>query len=247
MHVYTWLMLEQIFLSSSLILDMKSGQYCGSWGEEESTQEKKTNFIGLFLLSQNQLRGVDWSVLHCLVLGFFPLKYLCCFCSEGRYRIPYKQTARRSVGAEIKEESRGKKPFWSKEKAHMGPTYQVSVDDRVLFQISHPFTHIQAHPQQGFPGEAAPLAPEVVGQAAVLHELEHQADGSILKAHPVKLDQLGVRQLPVGQGGKEVEIVPAILTARVLHTAVYATVLHPAHCKDQLCRCVDQGLNIIPF
>lgn len=84
----------------------------------------------------------------------------------------------------------------------MGPTYQVSVDDRVLFQVSHSLTDIQAHPQQGFPGEAAPLAPQVVGQAAVLHELEHQADGSDLKAHPIELDQLGVRQLPVGQGGK---------------------------------------------
>lgn len=101
-----------------------------------------------------------------------------------------------------RERKQRKKPIWSKEKVHVGPTYQVSVDDRVVFQISHSFTHIQAHPQQGFLGEAAPLAPEVVGQAAVLHELEHQADGSILKAHTIKLDQLGVRQLPVGQRGK---------------------------------------------
>lgn len=54
------------------------------------------------------------------------------------------------------------------------------------------------------------------------------------------------------EGGKEAEIgsVPAILTARVLYTAIYATVLHPAHCKGQLglhSRCVDQGLSVIPF
>lgn len=63
-------------------------------GSKRVHSGKKDKCYGLFLLSQNQLRGIDCSVLLDLFSGFFffsPLKYLCCFCSEGRYRISYKQ------------------------------------------------------------------------------------------------------------------------------------------------------------
>lgn len=87
--------------------------------------------------------------------------------------------------AEIKE---GNKASWSGENVCQGATYQVSVDNRIFFQISHSFAHILAHPQEGFFWKSAPLAPEVVRQATVLHELKHQAYGSVLKAHAIKLD-----------------------------------------------------------
>lgn len=103
--------------------------------------------------------------------------------------MPCQQIGRRSVKAEIKEgREHREKPSWSREKVYVGPTYQVSVDDRILFQISHSLAHILAHPQQGFLWKTASLAPEVVRQAAILHELKHQAYGSVLKAHAIKLD-----------------------------------------------------------
>lgn len=103
--------------------------------------------------------------------------------------MPCQQIGGRGVKAEIKEgRKHGEKPTWSRGKVCVGPTYQVSVDDRVLLQISHSFTHILAHPQQSFLWKSAPLAPEIVGQAAILHELKHQTYGTVLKAHTIKLD-----------------------------------------------------------
>lgn len=77
------------------------------------------------------------------------------------------------------------------------------MNDMVLLQISHPFTHVLAHAQESLLGEAASLGPEVNGQTAVLHELEHQAHGGLLHAHPEQLHQLGMRQFPAGEVGAE--------------------------------------------
>jgi hypothetical protein len=37
----------------------------------------------------------------------------------------------------------------------------------------------------------------------MLHELEHQADGGLLQAHPIELDQFGVRQFPGGRKARD--------------------------------------------
>lgn len=76
------------------------------------------------------------------------------------------------------------------------PSYQVSVDDTRLFQVGHALTHVQAHAQQGLGSKEPPLAAQVIWQAAVFHELKHQADGGLLQAHSIELDQLGVREFP---------------------------------------------------
>lgn len=61
------------FLSSSLILDMKSGQYCGSWGAKESTQEKKDKFYGLVSSLSKAVKGnrLISAPVQCLVWWFF--------------------------------------------------------------------------------------------------------------------------------------------------------------------------------
>lgn len=75
-------------------------------------------------------------------------------------------------------------------------SYQVSVDDTRLFQVGHALTHVQAHAQQGLCSKETPLTSKVIRQAAVLHELKHQADGGLLQAHPIELHQFGVREFP---------------------------------------------------
>lgn len=73
------------------------------------------------------------------------------------------------------------------------------MDDTRLFQVGHALTHVQAHAQQGLCSKEPPLAAQVIRQAAVLHELKHEADGSLLQAHPIQLDQFGVREFPGGK------------------------------------------------
>lgn len=75
-------------------------------------------------------------------------------------------------------------------------SYQISVDDTRLFQVGHAFTHVQAHAKQGSCRKEPPLAAQVIRQAAMLHELKHEADGGLLQAHPIELDQFGVREFP---------------------------------------------------
>lgn len=79
------------------------------------------------------------------------------------------------------------------------PSYQVSVDDAHLFQVGHALTHVKAHAQQGLCSKEPPLVAQVIRQAAVFHELKHQADGGLLQAHPIELDQFGVREFPGGK------------------------------------------------
>lgn len=67
-------------------------------------------------------------------------------------------------------------------------SYQVSVDDTLLFQVGHALTYVQTHAQQGLRGKEPPLATQVVWQAAVLHELKHQADGGLFQAYSIELD-----------------------------------------------------------
>lgn len=77
------------------------------------------------------------------------------------------------------------------------------MDDTSFFQVGHALTHIQAHAQQGLRSKETPLTSKVIRQAAVLHELKHQADGGLLQAHPIELHQFGVREFP---GRKRQEI-----------------------------------------
>jgi len=257
--------LKQVFLASSLTLDTKSVQSLGTVGagalREQKSPLRKTDKLSVLVSSlSNTFKGNR--LISAPRDAFFSPKYWCCFCSKGRYWIPCQWMGRRSVKAEIKEGRKHReKPSWSRGKTCLGPTYQISVDDTVLFQISHSFTHILAHSQQGFLWKTAPLAPEVVRQAPILHELKHQANRSVLKAHAVKLDELGVRQLPVGRGGKveeeaEIGSVPSVLMAHVLYTAACVTLLHLALQRPTMKAvrriCVDQvshqiALLMIPF
>lgn len=77
------------------------------------------------------------------------------------------------------------------------PDYQISVEEVGALQVGHPLADVHAHVQQCLLRQAAFPGPQVVGEAAVLHELEHQAQGGTLAAHSVELNQLVVRQLPV--------------------------------------------------
>lgn len=79
-------------------------------GSKRIHSGKKDKFYRLVSSLPNTIKGNRF--ISAPGLGF-SLKYLCCFCSKGRYRIPYKLTGRRSVEAEIKE---GKK---AEEKAHL--------------------------------------------------------------------------------------------------------------------------------
>ena len=67
-------------------------------------------------------------------------------------------------------------------------SYQVSVDDTRLFQVGHALTYVQTHAQQGLCGKEPPLATQVIWQAAVFHELKHQADGGLFQAYSIQLD-----------------------------------------------------------
>lgn len=75
--------------------------------------------------------------------------------------------------------------------------YQISVEEVGALQVGHPLADVHAHVQQHLLRQAAFPGPQVVGEAAILHELEHQAQGRTLAAHRVELNQLVVRQLPV--------------------------------------------------
>lgn len=71
------------------------------------------------------------------------------------------------------------------------------MNEPISFQILHPFTHILAYAQQQVPAEFPPSLPQVVEQAAVLHELSHYIERLVARAHSVKLDQLRVGEFPV--------------------------------------------------
>lgn len=149
------------------VLDMKSGEILWAVGSKRVHWDKEIKFMFLFLLSQTQQRETDLSVFWRML---FLSKALVLLLQKEEILFFCQWIGRRSVKAESNEE---RKSIWSGEEVCMEATYQVSVDDRILFQISHSFAHIQAHSQEGFFWKTAPLAPEVVRQAAVLHELEH--------------------------------------------------------------------------
>lgn len=83
------------------------------------------------------------------------------------------------------------------------------MDDARLLQVGHALTHVQAHAQQGLCSEEPSLAAQVVRQAAVLHELKHQAEGGLLQAHPIELNQFGVREFPGEKKRSRSEMVQA--------------------------------------
>lgn len=75
--------------------------------------------------------------------------------------------------------------------------YQVSVEEVGALQVGHPFADVYTHVQQRLLRQTAFLGSQVVGETAILHELKDQAQGRILPAHAVELNQLVVGQLPV--------------------------------------------------
>lgn len=75
-------------------------------------------------------------------------------------------------------------------------SYQVSVDEAVGFQVRHALADIQTDTKQAPLVKAAPPLPEVVQQAALLHELSDNVDWPLLAAHPIQLHQFGVGQSP---------------------------------------------------
>ena len=66
--------------------------------------------------------------------------------------------------------------------------YQVSVDKAVSLQVLHSLTHILAHGEQDVFTQNSAFLPQVVEKAAVLHELGHDVNGSLLRAHTIQLD-----------------------------------------------------------
>lgn len=75
---------------------------------------------------------------------------------------------------------------------------QVSVDESVLLQMLHSLTHVVADSQQVLRSQRSSPLPQVVEQAAQLHELRHQVDGLLLGTNAVQLHQVTVRQIPAG-------------------------------------------------
>lgn len=73
------------------------------------------------------------------------------------------------------------------------------MDEAVGFQVCHALADIQTDTQQAPLVKAAPPLPEVVQQAALLHELRDNVDWPLLAAHPIQLYQFGVGQFP-GEG-----------------------------------------------
>lgn len=92
-------------------------------------------FMFLLLLSQTQQREMDLSVFRRML---FLSKALVLLLQKEEILFLCQWVGRRSVKAEINEE---RKSSWSGEIC-MEATYQVSVDDRILFQISHSFAHV---------------------------------------------------------------------------------------------------------
>lgn len=64
-------------------------------------------------------------------------------------------------------------------------------------QVLHSLTDVFAHLQQLGRLEAPPRFPQEVQEAAVGHVLGDDEDGALLRAHPVELHQLLMRQVPV--------------------------------------------------
>ena len=75
--------------------------------------------------------------------------------------------------------------------------YQISVDEVGALEVRHALADIQTHPQHHVLRQMPLPGSQVVGQTAVLHELEHQTHGRTLGAHTVELNQLTMRQPPV--------------------------------------------------
>lgn len=74
--------------------------------------------------------------------------------------------------------------------------YQVSVDEAVGLQVLHPLADVQAHTEQGALAEGSSPLPQVVHQAALLHELRDDVDGLLPAADAIQLHQLGVGKIP---------------------------------------------------
>lgn len=189
--------------------------------------------------------GLVWWIIF-----FFPLKYLCCFCSEGRYRISYKQ-AGGVWKLKLRKKAEEKAPLEQRKNPY-GPNipglcgWQSFVPDKP-FLHTHPGTSPAGSPWRSCPAgswgsRTSSRSPwtRTPGRWEPPQSTHHKAG----------LAWGETASCGVGrEGGKEAEIgsVSAILTASVLYTAIYVTVLLPAHCKGQLCRCADQRLNIVPF
>lgn len=78
-------------------------------------------------------------------------------------------------------------------------TYQISVNEAVLLQVLHPFTHVLTHAQQHVSTKMALSLSEKIQKAAPFHELSHNVNRLLLGTDTIKLNQLGVCQFPGGE------------------------------------------------
>lgn len=73
-------------------------------------------------------------------------------------------------------------------------SHQVSVDEAVLLQVLHALADVLTHEEQLDVAQSSAVLSQEVQQAAVLHELCHDADGTLRDTHAVQLDQLWVAE-----------------------------------------------------
>lgn len=66
--------------------------------------------------------------------------------------------------------------------------YQVSVDKAVPLQVLHSFTYVLAHSEQDIFTQNSPFLSQVIEKAAMLHELCHDVNRSLLCAHTIQLN-----------------------------------------------------------
>lgn len=66
--------------------------------------------------------------------------------------------------------------------------YQVSVDKAVSLQVLHSLTYILADSEQDVFTQNSPFLPQVIEKAAMLHELCHDVNRSLLCAHTIQLN-----------------------------------------------------------
>lgn len=79
-------------------------------------------------------------------------------------------------------------PHRCAQEGDLPPTHQIPVNIAAPLQVRHPFTYVLAHAQEQRLLKLAFPLPEIVKQAAVLHELRHYVQGLLLYTHPVKLN-----------------------------------------------------------
>lgn len=63
--------------------------------------------------------------------------------------------------------------------------YQVSVDKAVSLQVLHSLAYILAHSEEDIFTQNSPFFPQVIEKAAVLHELCHDVNRSLLRADAI--------------------------------------------------------------